>query len=321
MRNLWVDKRIGGIIRYHFLNEGEQLMRLPDEVRECVIFVGCAMLGEDKPYIGATAFLLSTPFKAGGLREQRHKYAITANHTLVEIDRLADEGLVVDNNVWLRIDLIDSESRWIPTDREQWISHPETDLAILPLSPVEVHENLIGVNDVLLNRTIYSESIADEYKVIDQKIGVGDEVVAVGLFSHHKGQGKNLPMVRSGIIAGMPEEKVSTEDYGDIDAYLVELRSIGGFSGSPVFVYLGGPPFPIPTSNQSARVYERMTQFDDRTFYLLGLLHGHWDIQESQVGFDRRANLAEGIGTGMAIVVPATKISELLEDEKLKEIE
>lgn len=317
MSLIYPDYRMGGVVNYVVLKEGERLMRLPDKVRECVIFMGVKEHGNDDPTIGATAFFLSTPFKEKRFKGQRHKYVITAKHNLKEFDEIT-----CDDIVWLRCNLEDVGSEWIPTDRGLWISHPETDLAILPINFITIPDGIIDVNAKMQHHMIYSESIADDYQILNENIGIGDEVVAIGLFTHHKGQGKNLPMVRSGIIAGMPEEKVYTDKtYKYIDAYLVEIRSIGGFSGSPVFVYLGGPPIPIPMTKNTVRVYERMIGFDERTFYLLGLLHGHWDVKESQVGFSKKKKMEEGIGTGMAVVVPATKIIELINEEKIQKME
>jgi hypothetical protein len=50
----------------------------------------------------------------------------------------------------------------------------------------------------------------------------------VGLFSEHQGAERNIPIVRVGNIAAMPEEPVLTTSWGAIDAYLIEARSIGG---------------------------------------------------------------------------------------------
>ena len=75
-------------------------------------------------------------------------------------------------------------------------------------------------------------------KVIkENEIEVGEEVFVTGLFSHHHGQSKNIPIVRVGNISAMPEEKIQTKEHL-MDAYLIEARSIGGLSGSPVFVIL-----------------------------------------------------------------------------------
>ena len=48
----------------------------------------------------------------------------------------------------------------------------------------------------------------------------------------------NLPIVRLGAIAAMPGEYIKT-DWGCLRAYLIEARSIGGLSGSPVFIRVG----------------------------------------------------------------------------------
>ena len=47
-------------------------------------------------------------------------------------------------------------------------------------------------------------------------------------------------IVRTGNIASMPEEAVDLGSSGSQEVYLVESRSIGGLSGSPVF--LSTPP-------------------------------------------------------------------------------
>jgi len=41
-----------------------------------------------------------------------------------------------------------------------------------------------------------------------------------------------------GNIAAMPEELIEVRDFGMMQAYLVESRSLGGISGSPVFVHV-----------------------------------------------------------------------------------
>ena len=52
-------------------------------------------------------------------------------------------------------------------------------------------------------------------------IGIGDEVFVTGLFRGHTGRQRNVPIVRVGNIAAMPEEKVRTSR-GDCLAYLIQ---------------------------------------------------------------------------------------------------
>jgi hypothetical protein len=84
----------------------------------------------------------------------------------------------------------------------------------------------------------YSGCITAEH-MQEHEVAVGDEVFITGLFSQRHGTRRNIPIVRVGNLACMTEEKVSTNYFGDMDAILIEARSIGGLSGSPVFLNLG----------------------------------------------------------------------------------
>jgi hypothetical protein len=50
----------------------------------------------------------------------------------------------------------------------------------------------------------------------------------------HEGRQKNSPTARFGNIAQMPNEPVIIKRF-EQECFLVEARSIGGYSGSPVF--------------------------------------------------------------------------------------
>jgi hypothetical protein len=111
--------------------------------------------------------------------------------------------------------------------------------------------------------------------------------------------------VRLGNIALMPEEPIETRDYGFMEAYLIEARSIGGLSGSPVFVHVGGI---------------RANRMRGNKYYWLGLIHGHWNLPTSDTDNSNKDQLSgEAINTGIAIVVPATKILEIINRKELVE--
>ena len=141
-----------------------------------------------------------------------------------------------------------------------------------------------------------------------QEIGVGNEVFLVGLFSQHHGERRNIPIVRVGNIAAMPEEKVFTTKSGAIDAYLIEARSIGGISGSPVFVVSS----PIRASGDTA-------MFRLPAVYLPGLVHGHWDASSSELDEAIEDSTSRTqVNMGIAIVVPCDKIVETLDQENIR---
>jgi hypothetical protein len=101
----------------------------------------------------------------------------------------------------------------------------------------------------------------------------------------------------------MPRERVKTK-IGSIHAYLVEARSIGGFSGSPVLVVTGGVRHGR-SGNLSVSA--------DRKFHILGLVHGHYGIQEIPDSFEDaipilRSDMRNSLNMGIAIVVPSRDI-------------
>jgi hypothetical protein len=160
--------------------------------------------------------------------------------------------------------------------REQWRFHPEgpsVDIAVIPF----------GAPSDLLATAMSTEDFGTPERLAGET-GPGDDVFIVGLFSQFFGMRKNFPIVRLGSIAMMPDEKVPTS-VGEIDAILVEIRSIEGMSGSPVFVR------------------------HNLGFYLLGVMHGFWTLPvELRAGSGIRAD----VNSGIAVVVPAVKILEIL---------
>ena len=154
--------------------------------------------------------------------------------------------------------------------------------------------------------------IATNEIIKQDSIGIGNELFVTGLFVGHYGKKRNTPIIRAGNIAAMPEEKVETEEFGDIDAYLIEARSIGGLSGSPVFVFLDSRRtrrVKFPNENEDKI-------FSGRVFYLLGVVHGHWDRKENEINDDTQDIDGGKINTGIAIVIPATKLLEIIDQPK-----
>lgn len=257
-------------------------MRIEDQFIKCVCFVGYQLA--DKSFrMAGSAFLLS--------KSAEDAYLITARHV---IDGIRNLGL---DKVWLRVNIKDGSSQWIDSEANDWFTHPEDqsiDAAILhfKFSPTFDHLMLAGWG------------ISDE-KLKEKGVGIGDAVFITGLFRHHHGALRNIPIARHGNIACMNEEKVTTK-FGKLDAYLIEVRSIGGLSGSPVFLNLG------PAKTEDGRNYNEI--------HLLGLIHGHFDLREDsldtmvedQISAPRTVN----VNTGIAVVVPYENISALIKIHK-----
>lgn len=118
-----------------------------------------------------------------------------------------------------------------------------------------------------------------------------------------------MPIVRIGNISLLKGDPISTKFKGFIEGYLIEARSIGGLSGSPVFVNIA----PFRTVKGSVRP-ESGPQL-----YLLGLMHGHFDIADlnSDTVIDVPSAAVNGIHTGIGVVVPVQKIIDTIEHPDL----
>jgi hypothetical protein len=233
-------------------------------------------------------------------------YLVTAQHV---IDHIRAKSC--DNKVLLRVDVQGDTSEFIETHVDEWLTHPadETvDVAVRPFAmkeagpPMPIENGIWGMHPNYL-------ATSDVIKA--EGIGPGDEVFIVGLFRSHTGKVRNIPIIRIGNIAATPGERVQTKwREHAIEAYLIEARSIGGLSGSPVFVHLG-PVLPRPERPTFARQ-------PGGPHYLLGLVHGHWDL----VLPDADAAAEDGlerivVNAGIAMVVPVWKILEVLDQPRL----
>lgn len=192
-------------------------------------------------------------------------------------------------------------------EADKWIFHEDfkVDMAALDWQPPA----LADVFPLKLSWAVTPEFIAKE------RIGPGEDVFVVGLFRRHTGQLRNIPIIRVGNLVAMPEEPVQTAT-GLQEAYLVELHSIGGLSGSPVFVYLGGVRRHFPFGGELT-----LTQYAG-AIHLLGLVHGHWNVgvkEELDAAHDA-LDKDEHINMGIAIVVPIARLLEILDYPEVRDV-
>jgi hypothetical protein len=286
----FIDYRLGGNPRY-YISEQEDVMQIPDEIRKCTVFLKLRDNKVGERFVG-TAF-----FVAMQGENMAFTYLVTAKHV---IDGIEKES--IDGKVLIRMNDKQGNARQIESDICDWVGHSEdisVDIKIFAwLPPSDCDWNAIPTSMIATN------------KIIEQDfIGIGNDLFVTGLFVGHYGQRRNTPIIRVGNIASMPEEKVKTKEFGDIEAYLIEARSIGGLSGSPVFVFLD--------SKRTRRVKFPEGDFKGKVFYLLGIVHGHWDRKENEID-DIISDIDGGkINTGIAVVVPATKLLEVINQPKL----
>lgn len=260
-----------------------------EEIRKCVAFVGLRLADGSHKLAGSGFFLGSGQHG----NNTTSVWFVTARHV---IDGIRSKLLT---EVWLRLNLKDGTAVWVESKLDDWFSHP-TDKSI------DVAMVACGIPDEFDHLVIPFSLCGTEENMRKHEVGLGDEVFITGLFRHYYGSRRNIPIVRVGNISCLIEEKIQTRDYGEIDAYLIEARSIGGLSGSPVFVNLG------VVRMVGGKV---MHAQNAPIFFLIGLIHGHFDAQASSV--DANADngdqglTPERVNTGIAIVVPFQRIQEV----------
>jgi hypothetical protein len=157
---------------------------------------------------------------------------------------------------------------------------------------------------VLLNKSALTREYVEE-----NDVGCGDEVITVGLLTRHFGRTKNLPIVRVGNIAAMPNEAIDLGgSLGDQQVYLVESRSIGGLSGSPVFLHT--PPYRIINN----RICDTRSHMRD---FLLGINIGLFETSphaDAISGDEQRAHFLETMSAGISVVVPIERAMEIINE-------
>jgi hypothetical protein len=279
---------------------GRRHMLIDEDFRE---FVG--YLGIDDGYVRASGpkpvatlfFIHFQDSNGGGI------YAVTARHCINGGDRFyiqrrgAPEDIVVDSG--------------------QWILHPTTDIAVCPMQDgIFAASKAYRLSaDVLSNRHFVSS---------------GKEIFTVGLFARLAGRSAVEPIVRFGHVAlATAEAEIELAPVTQpgqltlVHARLIETRSWGGESGSPVFIHSQyyqshrGPPdnqgdLGVYTPGVPRKSEIKASQTDCA---LLGLLHGHF-----QMDLPSREGSILDVNAGIAVVIPVEYIWRFfVEDERLIE--
>lgn len=261
-------------------------MRLPDEVLKSVVFLGPLTSGTERFSPRGTGFLVS---------DNQRQFLVTAKHV---VEKLGTKFQVRYNTDAGAADQSLLDKSWFCS------SDDSVDAAVLPWTlPTAIDCRLIS-RDLFVG--------PDRMSLKD--IGVGDDIYATGLFSPVAGGRLIRPIVRTGHLAMSPPEEVAVEEYytPKMLAYLVELRSLGGLSGSPVFVQRSVKVQPADTSGRQP--------LGAGAIFLLGIMHGHWRIPASDLDYvsvreegDQKKDRRDSVHSGIAMVTPAEKILEILD--------
>jgi hypothetical protein len=194
-------------------------VRVSEDARKCSVILGWSASTAENPEDitpAGTGFLVYA-----GDSQDDGVYLVTAGHVA---KKLKDEPFVIrfnDKSGPGKLEHLDLADWKYPLDETidiavwRYLPPDWTDCVALPAS-----------------------EFMDDERLSHFEVGPGDAVYLVGLFHLHTGKKRNLITVHSGNISLLPtDEKLPVNDGDPIDnVYLIEMQTLLGASGSPVYI-------------------------------------------------------------------------------------
>jgi hypothetical protein len=227
-------------------------------------------------------------------------YLVTAKHVIQKKDKS------LFPKIFIRLYKLGGDMETVPLfittegNKKNVYLHEDSsvDLAVIPI-PFQVNYRTSSLNVAWI-------TTKDDFKKFN--IREGTEVFFTGLFTPHIGEHKNYPIVRFGRVAMVTDEKVDW-DHIKTDLYLIEATSTGGNSGSPVFFYIEEQKKPGLIMVSTNPIMK-----------LAGIMKGFFGEQQ-QIQFIETVKVpVASSNLGIAAVIPAYKLHEILFSENLKKL-
>jgi hypothetical protein len=276
-------------------------VRIAADIRKTVVFLGVEDASRDDEFrpVG-TAFLLAYD----GAR-----YLVTVKHVALGIG---------DAPFLIRVNHTDggAGNLLMEEDTLRWFTHSDASVD-LAIAPFQYDLKSLGLDTLLIG------TMEDKWLIQPTGFECGDFCYTVGLFQFMSGKKRNLPVVHSGNIALLPsDELIPVRDWDNVgrgtkhvEGYLVQSESVQGLSGAPVFARHVIEFSGLPTAD-GGKIDALLMQ---KNLALLGVWQGAWDAPPDEV---RALSLGQGgvrVPVGMGVVVPASKMAEILEMPEAKE--
>jgi len=271
--------------------------RIPDEFLDSVVYVYSSQeRAAEGAGFGGSGFLVGVPLIEN--IEWCAVYVVTNKHVILEC---GDRPAIRLNTVQGRWDVLE-------TFKDDWVKHPQAD--DVAACPIELSREGLKFSFVHSDLFVKKEQLGN-------LVGVGDDTFMVGRFINVQGQERNTPAVRFGNIAVLPYEPVEVDGIRQ-ESFLVECRSIPGYSGSPVFLF---------DPQRYRRGYTYLESWDNRRArgpWLLGIdwchIHNFEPVfnveKQGEIKTRNKNNELEArSNTSMAGVIPAWILTELLNEE------
>jgi len=279
---------------YAVWQDNYEMLQINERFLDCAVYLYPTQEAAERgrasgrpAFVGGTGFLARLP-------SQQHPgvfyhYAVTNRHV---IDRMSGE------NVFIRLNGKDGKWRALPVPKGNWVGAASGD---------DVAAAFINLgSDQFKYRAVDRSAFLDAAGL--RRIGPGDYVFLVGRYVNVEGTQRNKPCVRCGAISMMPDEQEPISIYGaDRPAFLVEVRTRTGFSGSPVFAKVLSW---FELFNRENLDDPNKPPDEDYGPWLIGVHAGQVPLGDGTVA------PGDVLDSGMSAAVPAWFLADLLDNEQ-----
>jgi hypothetical protein len=288
-----------------------QVPRIPNNALECVVYLyPSEAAAEDGEQIGGTGFLIGIPVPN----------VQPATHYLICV--VTNAHVIDGGSMVARVNTTAGSMTTIALDGAEWLRHPEgDDIAVCPIGmDVRFHKFKFIHPNMFLSQGIMG--------MLD--IGPGDDVFVVGRFINREGRQKNIPSVRFGNIAQMPGDPLILDRGKGQECFLIEGRSIPGFSGAPVFIQIVPeapefPDYPADLKQYEPKPSTGRPKMDFKAGpFLMGIDFCHVfnkdQVVSDETGKPVNNNWHVRSNTGMMGVIPTWRIVDVINSPKMKQL-
>jgi len=245
-----------------------------------------------------------------------HSYAVTAAHVVSEgasIIRFNTLGAMPANLSYRMLEVEPHEWNWIPGG---------DDLAALDITDM-MQPRPHGSDYV---RAAAEKDFVTKDFIGGVQLGPGDDALMLGLFTGNPGTEYNLPAVRFGNISQLADAKHPIEQGNGAvrPSHVFDMHSRPGFSGSPVFVYRT-PDSDLTAIDEDGNFTLDLMRNDNSFLKFLGVHSGQFPerIEAQKAESYGQIPINDGdklvVPSSMTVVVPAWRVSELLDMPIFKE--
>jgi hypothetical protein len=246
-----------------------------------------------------TGFLAGVNISPKAQPDRFLEYFVTARHVVTD-----DLGRIY-GNIFIRLNKRDGGSDFLHLDttlnKQDFVfTHPDdtqVDLVVIP----------VALDDAKYDFVVVGESLVltrDTFKQME--ISEGADVFFAGLFLPFIGQGRSYPVIRSGKVALITDERIPWRNGVNkptemAELLLLETQSFAGNSGSPVFVT-------VHSTAQIGRTDLR----------LIGVMRGTFEQNRPVEAVPNDAMSVAKQNLGIAAVIPAYLLRDILFGAPLK---